>query len=222
MPLDPLDHARPFDAAARWRMLDAAAPLEAAPRAASYRSQRPVAGHAYRGALGVVLLMAAAIATTWLASAPVLAGLRDGAAWLAARDGERGRASATVIFAATAALALIVAWGRASATRRPVRLAGGRGRMAVEAIAQRLEASIRTRPEVRAATVVVTNRHWRGVRVEARLRVTPEARLDATITAFEAEAEALLHRRIGVPMESPPRVDVRYDELDLRAGRAHG
>jgi len=172
----------------------------------------------YRGAVLFALVLCAVVAATWLASAPILDGASRALAWAAAHNDPRGRGVFTVICVGLALLGGVVAWGRASSPRRPVRLADGRGRMAMDEIAGRLEDVILERPEIRSARVVVTNRHRRGLRVEARLGVSPETRIDATITAFEAATEALLHRDLVTPMESRPRVDVRYDELDLRRG----
>ncbi|MEX2447045.1 MAG: hypothetical protein WD734_06865, partial [Dehalococcoidia bacterium] len=80
-----------------------------ASQSARYRRARPAGDHAYRGALLVVALMAAATAATWLASSEAIEGARSTLLWLEAHDTGRGRGLATVIFAAVALLALTVA-----------------------------------------------------------------------------------------------------------------
>ncbi|MDA1241428.1 MAG: hypothetical protein O2798_11410, partial [Chloroflexi bacterium] len=130
-------------------------------------------------------------------------------------------ASVSVALAATGALALAIAWGRATHPRRAVRLADGRGRMAVDAIAGALRDEIEERADIRGAEVWVENRHRRGVRIHARLRVTRDARIDEVLEAVDMVAMDAAWR-LGVVLSEAPLVDVRYDELDLRVGRARG
>jgi hypothetical protein len=75
---------------------------------------------------------------------------------------------------------------------------------------------------VRAAHVEVQNLHRRGLAVSATLEVASQARLAQTIDAAAALAEAIVHEEIGVRMWAPPLLDLRYDELDLKAGQANG
>ncbi len=192
----------------------------AAPSAvAAYRSPRPGALRAYRGAILLAIGCAAAVALTWLAGQEVLRGVRDGAAWLIAHADDRGRAIATVLFASVGAFGFVAAWGRTTHPRRAVRLADGRGRMAVDELAGALRLDLLARADIREAEVRIENRHRRGIRVAARVLVTRDARIDDVLDAVD-EAALALGDRVGVPLAETPLIDVRYDELDLRAGRA--
>lgn len=190
---------------------------EAAPPIA-YRAPRPRRLAFYRGAIWTALACAALIALTWIAPTEALRSVRDGASWLLARTDERGQAAVTVVLVAFAALAFAAAWGRATHPRRAVRLSDGRARMAVDEIAGALRDALEGRADTRAVEVRVENRGRHGLRLYAWLRVTRDARIDEVLEAVDAEAAALL-RRLGLPLAELPLVDVRYDELDLRAGR---
>jgi hypothetical protein len=100
-----------------------------------------------------------------------------------------------------------------------VRLPGESGTIAVTEIESRLDAMLRERHDVVAVETSVENRHRRGLLVAARIAVTPDARLDETIAAAGLLAEAFAHDRLGLPLAAPPRFALRYEELDLRAGR---
>jgi hypothetical protein len=189
---------------------------------ATYRSAHPRRPHPYRGAAVLALALVAGAVATWFAAAEVLLGIEQGAARLRALDSGTSRAITATVLVAAGLLAVIVAWGRATSPRRAVRLADGRGSMAVEAIETRLRYAIVADPDVHEARVWVENRHRRGLGVDVALRVGPRARIDDAIDRVDEVAEELLHRRLGVPMDGPPMVDVTYDELDLRAGRADG
>ena len=189
---------------------------------AAYRSRNPRRAHPYRGAVLLALSCLAAAGAAWLAAAEVLLGIEQGAGWLRERDSTAHRGMAATALVALGLLALVVAWGRDTAPRRPVRLADGRGRMAIDAIEALLRGAIMADPDVREAQVWVENAHRRGLRVDVHLRVVPQARIDDVVDGVDTAAEDLVHRRLGVPMDGLPVVNVTYDELDLRAGRAHG
>lgn len=192
------------------------------PTPPSHRPRHDRHVHPYRNAALFAMLCFASAVTTWLAAADVLLGIERGTAWLRAQDSDAYRAMVTTGLVALALLALIIAWDRATSPRRPVRLSNGRGRMAVSVIEARLRAEIIADPDVRDADVRVENAHRRGVRVDVHLRVAPQARIDDAIDRVDGAAEDLLEGRLGVSMDGLPVVDVTYDELDLRAGRAHG
>lgn len=186
----------------------------------TYLSLRVRHGGYTRPAIAIVLLCAAVIAVTWLWSTPVLNAL-GGTIDLARRnDDSRGRLLATTVVGAGGALAVTVAWGLATRLTRPVRLASGRGTIAVEEIAERLRAMLIERPDVIAAEALVENRHRAGLRVTAWLEVTPQAHLLEVTAAVSEYGELLLHERLGVPMSEPPKVHLTYRELDLTARRA--
>ena len=216
----PEDDAPPAPAPRRFALPDLPdLPEPDAPVAPSgYRSPQPSRWRAYRGALLLALACAAAVAVTWAADEAILRGMRDGAGWALERTDDRARSIATVVFAAVAALGLVAAWGRATHPRRAVRLSDGRGRMAVDEIAGALRGSLLERADMRSAEVRVENRHRHGIRVHAWLRVTRDARIDEVLEAVDRATEALA-RRLGMTLAELPLVDVRYDELDLRAGR---
>lgn len=216
----PEDDAEPLPAPRRFVLPDlpeADEPITpAAPPA--YRSPRGARWGAYRGALLLAFACAAAVAVTWAADEAVLRGVRDGAGWALERTDDRAQSIATVVFASVATLGFVAAWGRATHPRRAVRLSDGRGTMAVDEIAGALRESLLERADIRSAEVRVENRHRHGIRVHAWLRVTRDARIDEVLEAVDRAAEALA-RRLGMTLTELPLVDVRYDELDLRAGR---
>ncbi|MQA00452.1 MAG: hypothetical protein GEU80_14175 [Dehalococcoidia bacterium] len=179
-------------------------------------SPRLARAHPYRLPSLVALLCVAAIAATWLASAEVIAALRDAVAWLEARDTVQGRAFASVGLAALGALGVVLAWGRTTSPRRPVQLAGGRGTIEVDEVTGRLRAMLLERPDVRGARVAVENRQRRGVLVVAEVDVTPDARLRETLEAAHGLAERLFHEQLGVRMIAAPAIELHYEELELR------
>jgi len=204
--------------------LDAAEPLrfDATSDAAAdeYRAPRPGRARELRGAFVISALAALLIAVTWIAWGTVLTSTSEALATLAGREHDgQTRESVTVALAAAALLAFIVAWWRGSHPRRPVRLSDGRGTMTVDAIAGRLRESILELPQVRQAEVSVENRGGGRVRVRTWLRVASDARIDAALDGVDDAADWLVHHRLGLLLSEPPLVDVRYDELDLRAGR---
>ena len=182
-------------------------------------SPRLEARHPYRGALGVALLLAALAALAWGASTETLDAVARGVEWLRAHDTGRGRALVAVLSATAGTLALLAAWGRESAERRPVRLAGGRARMAVDEVASALREAILGEAALADAAVRVQNLHRRGLRVTVRAEVRTQARIDQTVDAVDAAVREVVQRRLGVRLAARPAVDVRYQELDLRWGR---
>lgn len=187
----------------------------------TFLSLRVRRGGYARPTIAIVLFCAAVIAVTWLWSTPVLNAL-GGIIDLARRnDDGRGRLLATTVMGAGGALAVTVAWGLATRLTRPVRLASGRGTIAVEEIAERLRAMLIERSDIVAAEALVENRHRSGLRVTAWLEVTPQAHLLEVTDAVSEYGELLLHERLGVPMSEPPQVHLTYRELDLTARRAH-
>jgi hypothetical protein len=186
---------------------------------AGYRSMRvPGDGH-YRGALILAGLCAAAIFATWAWPDPILAWLEGAVNAAQASDGQRFRLLATTALGAVAALGLIAAWGVATRRGRPVRLAGRRGTMALEEIADGLRGMIVERPDILDAHVRLENHHGAGVRVTVWLEVTPHAHLQRVTMVVSRYGELLLHERLGVPMAEPPSVHLSYTELDLTARR---
>jgi hypothetical protein len=187
-----------------------------------YRRRSPASPRTYRGAFLASLLIAALLAVVWAAPVQALESLSTGLAWLERHDSERERAVLTTALAALALLLYVVAWGRATSRRRPVRLAGGRGRIAIEEVEARLRAALQERADIRTARVEVENRHRGGLAVVARLAVSADARLTETIEAATELAEDVIHEGLGVPMAAPPSLELQYEELDLRAGRGDG
>ena len=168
------------------------------------------------------VLADAAVVLTWTAPVPVLdaavALTAAIATWLRHADGSE-RAMVTTVLAALAALRYVAVWARASSERRPVRLAGGLGTVSVDELAARLRATLLRRPDVRDAQVRVENLHRRGVRVAARIEVTPDARLTETARACAARIERAVAARAGVKLAGAPDIMLRYDELVLRPRR---
>ena len=214
-----------YDSFAGTRALDSAAPLrfggDAEEPGAEYLAPRPSRLRALRGPAVLAAVCASLIVVTWVAWTPVLDAVADGASTLAGREGDgRTQISSTVLFLAVGALGFVLAWWRGTHPRRPVRLSGERGRMAVDAIAGQLRASILELDEVRDAEVRVENRGRSRVRVRAWLRVSPEARIDDVLDGVDDAADWLVHHRLGLLLSEPPLADVKYDELDLRTTRA--
>ena len=185
----------------------------------TYVAPRPGRMARYRVPLVATLLGGALIAATWLTWTPTLEGIADGAGRLADQRDGRAQWSATVGIAALGLLVWAGAWGRATHPRRPVRLSGGRGRIAVDAIAGGLRTALLDIPEVREAEVRVENRRRGRVLVRAWLRVTPQARIDDMLDDVDGTAEWLVEEQLRLVLAEPPLVDVRYDELDLRPRR---
>jgi hypothetical protein len=96
-----------------------------------------------------------------------------------------------------------------------VRLAEGRGTIAVDVLAERLRLAILERPDVEDAGVRVDNLRGKGVRVVAVLAVTANARLTETAEAAIAAIEQALDERAGVALAEPPALELRYEELIL-------
>lgn len=213
-----------FDAAPAPLRYDA--PLEvvdphADPASEGYRAPRDGFLRTFRGALLLGGVCVALGATTWLAWTPALEGIARGASALAGREGDgQTQLSVTVGLGAVALLGFAVAWGRATHPRRPVRLSGDRGRMAVDAIAGGLRDALLGLHAVREAGVQVTNHGRDRVLVRVSLRVDADARIDDTLDGVDDMAAWLVQDRLGLLLAEPPMVDVRYDELDLRAARA--
>lgn len=172
----------------------------------------------YRGALLLALIATALIAVVWLAPVETLDASGDAVAWLEAHQTPTAQAIASVALGALALLGLVIAWGRRTALGRPVHLPAG-GQITVAEIARRLEALIEEREGVHRAEVHVDNLHRRGVRVTSRIHVDPQANLSGAIEAVSEAAELLLHGHLLVRLSSPPSVELRFDELDLRSGR---
>ena len=123
--------------------------------------------------------------------------------------------TATTLIAAAALLGYLAVWARTTAPRRAVRLAGGRGTIAVDVLAGRLRLALLERPDVREAGVRVDNLRGRGVRVAAVLAVTADARLAETAEGAAEAIERSLSAAAGVPLAEPPALELRYDELIL-------
>ncbi len=172
--------------------------------------------HGYRGALALALVMGAVAAVAWTASTEAIEAGSRGLGWLAAHDTARGRALLTVVCVTVAALALTLAWGRETSERRPVRLAGGRARMAVDEVAATLREALLEEVALADAEVRVANLHRRGLRVSVRADVEPRARIDETVEAVDGVVAEVVLDGLGSRLAARPAVDVRYRELDLR------
>ena len=185
-----------------------------------YRAPRDGWLSRYRLPLVLSALCLALIAVVWTAWTPVLDTVASGAGNLARREGDgQTQASATVGLAAIALLAFVLTWARATHPRRAVRLSDGRGRMAVDAIAGGLRDAFLELRDVREAEVSVQNRGRGRVLIRVWLRVSRDARIDDTLDEVDDAAEWLIRARLGLQLAGSPLVDVRYDELDLRAAR---
>jgi len=214
-----------YDSFAGARALDSAAPLrfggEAEESATDYTIPRPSRFRSLRGPIAFAVLCASLIVVAWVAWTPVLDTVAEGSSTLAEREGDgRTQLTTTVFLVALGTLGFVLAWWRGTHPRRPVHLSGERGRMAVDAIAGQLRASILELDEVRDAEVSVENRGRSRVRVHAWLRVSPEARIDDVLDGVDDAADWLVHHRLGLLLSEPPLADVKYDELDLRTTRA--
>lgn len=187
---------------------------------AVYRAPRSGWLRRYRVPLLFLTLCLSLVAVTWSAWTPVLEAVATGAAELAGREGDgQTQVSVTVGLAALALLAFVLTWARATHPRRAVRLSDDRARMAVDAIAGGLRDAFLELRDVREAEVSVQNRGRGRVLVRAWLRVSRDARIDDTLDEVDDAAEWLVRARLGLQLAGPPLVDVRYDELDLQAGR---
>ena len=159
----------------------------------------------------------------WTAPGPALDGIEGAVRWLRDGDHAAGRAIMTIVLVAVAALGYVLAWARATSLRRPVRVGGGRGAVALEELGRRVREAVLEQPDVAGARVRVENLHRRGVRVSLRLEVTPDARLAQTAATAAARVEETLAQRAGVALAAPPSIEIRYEELILgRRGRQTG
>jgi hypothetical protein len=159
-------------------------------------------------------VMLAGIAATWTVSTEVLATLSAGIEWARTHDDLAAKAAFSVILAASAALAFVIAWARTTDPDRPVRVPGGRGTIAVHELGAWLRDGIEERDDVRSADVQVQSQ-GKGVRVTARIAVTADARLQDTAHGATAAIEQTLATRIGVPLAAQPTIELRYEELRL-------
>lgn len=211
-----------FDAPSRVGDLDEERTADGVSEHDAYRQPRDGFFRTYRVPLLLAMVWASLIAAVWVAWTPALEGIEDGARALAKRDGDgQTQVSVTVALGAVALLGFVVAWGRATHPRRAVRLSRGRGRMAVDDVAGRLRDAILELRAVREAEVNVENRGRRGLLVHVWMRLAADARIDDTLDQVDAAADWVVHDRLGLLLAEPPLVDVKYDELDLRAARAH-
>lgn len=160
------------------------------------------------------LLAAAVVAITWLAPVEALDAAAGAVGWLRMHNDVTGRTALTILVVALAALVWVGVWARATAPRRPVRVAGGRGTIPVDEIAAWLSAQLEERADIRDAAVSV-QRHGKGVRVAARMAVTPDARLDDTTDGARAIIERVLQSQVGTPLDAAPAIELRYQELRL-------
>jgi len=210
-----LRNAQPdqLDLAERVEALRVLAPVPAATLRRS-RSNR------YRGALGFAMLMGLFLSVTWFAPLETLRSISEATAWLELRATTGGRATASTIFIAAGALGLAIAWARATALNRPIRLPSG-GRITVNDLSSQLESLFLESEAVHRAEVRVDNLHRRGVRVVARLHVASHADLNRTVEAVCEQTEWFLHAHLLVRLSSIPSVQLSFDELNLRAGRVH-
>jgi hypothetical protein len=162
----------------------------------------------------VALIAVFAIALIWTRQPLAIEAGEDLVRWLRT-SGDPARVIVTVVLATVALLGYLVVWARVSAPGRAVRLAEGRGTIAVDVLAERLRLAILERPDVEDAGVRVDNLRGKGVRVVAVLAVTANARLTETAEAAIAAIEQALDERAGVPLAEPPALELRYEELIL-------
>ena len=165
-----------------------------------------------------MMLAAALLAVTWVAPAAALEAADAAVGWLRVHAETPSRAAFSMVLLAAAALAWVVVWARATAPGRPVRVAGGRGTIPVREVAAWLSAALEARADVRLASVRV-ERHGRGVRVAARVAVTPDARLAETLQGARGIIEHVLAAQVGAPLVAAPAIELRYEELRLRPRR---
>jgi hypothetical protein len=176
--------------------------------------------HNYCGALLFAVLMAALAGLTWIAPMEVLRNVGNAAAWLETRTTTSGQAIATTAFLAAGALGIAIAWGRATALDRPIRLPSG-VQIAVDEVSSQLESLILQSDSIHRADVQVDNLHRRGVRIGVQLHVAAHADLNHTVEAVYAQTEWFLHAHLLVRLSSISSVELSFDELDLRAGQVH-
>ena len=170
---------------------------------------------AYRAPLLAAAAAAAAIALIWLAAGPALDAAAAAVEGARGRDTAGGRAGATTVLVAAALLVFVGRWGSRSSPRRPLAIPGG-GRLPVDALAALLRSEVAAIETVVAAEARVENRHRRGVAVELVVEVGAQALLaDVGARARELAVDAVT-RRLGLRLAAPPRVELRYGELDLR------
>jgi hypothetical protein len=162
----------------------------------------------------VAVIVALAIALVWTRQPLAITAGDDLLRWLRT-SGDRSRVIVTVVFATLALLGYLAVWAKATAPRRAVRLADGRGTIAVDVLAERLRLAILERPDVQDAGVRVDNLRGRGVRVVAVIAVTADARLAETAQAATRAIERSLDERAGVALAEPPALELRYEELIL-------
>jgi hypothetical protein len=174
----------------------------------------------FQGANVFVTLMAALIGATWVAPLQALQASAEAIAWIEADLNASGQAITTTILVAAAGLALTIAWGRATALCRPIKLPSG-GRVTVNEVAAQLRSLILQADAVREADVQVDNLHRNGVRVATRLHVASHADLNRTVEVVFEQTEWFLHAHLLVRLSSIPSVELSFDELDLRVGRVH-
>lgn len=208
VPRDELEHAD------RGSELRALAPIPAVKLAPQVQPRN------YRGALAFSALMAALIGATWVAPLQALQTSVEAINWLEAHLTTSGQAIVTTVLAAAAALALAIAWGRATALSRPIKLPSG-GRVSVDEVAGQLRSLILQADAVREADVHVDNLHRNGVRVATRLHMASHADLNRTVEVVCEQTEWFLHAHLLVRLSSIPSVELSFDELDLRVGRVH-
>jgi len=79
----------------------------------------------FQGANVFVTLMAALIGATWVAPLQALQASAEAIAWIEADLNASGQAIMTTILVAADGLALTIAWGRATALCRPIKLPSG-------------------------------------------------------------------------------------------------
>ena len=180
------------------------------------RPNRPV-----RSLLLFALFALAATVAVWSASTAILDGAGGTLDWLRVHDGPAGRALVTTILATATLLNLVLVWWRASSPRRPVRVGRRGSTIAVDELAEWLRQALLERADVAEAMVRVENLHRRGLRVAVVLEVTAEARLEETGDSTAALVEQLIGERAGLPLDEPPKVELRYRELNLRSRGAH-
>ncbi len=199
--------------------------LRAMPSEAAPADHRPATlphvrrEHPYVGAALLALLLAGLAAAAWLRGGALADAAAQGSTWIAEHESARSRTTAAILLGTAGALTLVIAWGRATAERRPVRLAGGRGTMPVDAVERALAGALETRDDVATAAVRVRNRHRRGLAIAVDLDVRSHARIEDALDAVDATAHELVQVRMGARLAERPDVVVRYDELDLKAGR---
>ena len=153
---------------------------------------------------------------TWLAPVAALDAAAEAVGWLRMHNDEAGRAALTVVVVAAAALVWVARVGaRHRATAAPCASLADVAPSPWTRSPRGSPRSCETRADVRDATVSVEHR-GKGVRVAARMAVTPDARLDDTTDGARAIIEDVLAARVGAPLVSAPAIELRYEELRLR------